>query len=123
MLNAYNMWLVNHDIDPTKKPPLRQFQYSVATQLLMEYGEPTTKVKGRRHVPQDDRLTGRVSRHHAVQTDIVNGKRRQLDCYVCSHTTKRPRKRTRVTAMCRECCYVGLCVFECFRDYHSLKEF
>ncbi|KAK3893235.1 hypothetical protein Pcinc_002921 [Petrolisthes cinctipes] len=43
MLNAYNLWLVKKNIDPSKKPKLREFVYNVAYQLL-ENLLPTSKV-------------------------------------------------------------------------------
>ncbi|KAK4308034.1 hypothetical protein Pmani_020242 [Petrolisthes manimaculis] len=46
MLNAYNLWLVKKNIDPSKKPKLREFVYNVAYQLLEDFGEPTTNLKG-----------------------------------------------------------------------------
>lgn len=40
MLNAYNMWLITREMDPSKKLKLREFVYNVAYQLLEKYGEP-----------------------------------------------------------------------------------
>ncbi|KAK3892069.1 hypothetical protein Pcinc_004038 [Petrolisthes cinctipes] len=122
MLNAYNIWLIRKDIDPTKKPKLREFIYNVAYQLLEKYGQPTTNIKGRRHNPLPDRIIEGYSRHYPIHTEMVNGQRQRKECYVCNHTTKRPKKRTRVNIICNEC-KIGLCVGDCFRDYHTLKNF
>ncbi|KAK4325319.1 hypothetical protein Pmani_004100 [Petrolisthes manimaculis] len=133
--NAYYRWVFRHmefippksrirqkDIDPTKKPKLREFIYNVAYQILEEYGQPTTNIKGRRPNPLPDRIIEGYSRHYPMHTEMVNGQRQRKECYVCNHTTKRPKKRTRVNIICNEC-KIGLCVGDCFRDYHTLKNF
>ncbi|KAK3878726.1 hypothetical protein Pcinc_016673 [Petrolisthes cinctipes] len=109
MLNAYNIWLVRKDIEPTKNPKLREFVYNVANQLLEEYGQPTTNIKGRLPNPIPDRIIEGYSRHYPVHTEMVNGQRLGKECYVCNHTTKRPKKRTCVNIICNEC-KIGLCV-------------
>ncbi|KAK3894509.1 hypothetical protein Pcinc_001763 [Petrolisthes cinctipes] len=122
MLNAYNLWLVKKNIDPSKKPKLREFVYNVAYQLLEDFGEPTTNIKGRRPNPMPDRIIDAYSRHYPVHTEMANGKKKPRDCYVCKHTTRRQKKRTRVVIICNEC-NIGLCIVGCFRDYHTLKNF
>ncbi|KAK3895724.1 hypothetical protein Pcinc_000647 [Petrolisthes cinctipes] len=93
MLNAYNLWLVKKNIDPSKKPKLREFVYNVAYQLLEDFGEPTTNIKGRRPNPMPDRIIDAYSRHYPVHTEMANLKRKPRDCYVCKHTTRRQKKR------------------------------
>ncbi|KAK3883833.1 hypothetical protein Pcinc_011867 [Petrolisthes cinctipes] len=122
MLNAYNLWLVKKNIDPSKKPKLREFVYNVAYQLLEDFGEPTTNIKGRRPNPMPDRIIDAYSRHYPVHTEMANGKKKPRDCYVCKHLTRRQKKRTRVVIICNECT-IGLCIVGCFRDYHTLKNF
>ncbi|KAK3894075.1 hypothetical protein Pcinc_002177 [Petrolisthes cinctipes] len=115
MLNAYNLWLVKKNIDPSKKPKLREFVYNVAYQLLEDFGEPTTNIKGRRPNPMPDRIIDAYSRHYPVHTEMANGKRKPRDCYVCKHTTRRQEKRTREVIICNEW-NIGLCIVGCFRD-------
>lgn len=134
MLNAYNMWLVTREMDPSKKLKLREFVYNVAYQLLEKYGEPTNVSRGRPVMLMPDRIVEGISRHYPVHTEKQHtqaemenengqkGRRSRLNCYVCSHTSRKPQKRTRVNTMCAEC-NVGLCLGECFRDYHTLKCF
>lgn len=122
MYNAYNMWLTNVEIQPTKKIKLREFIWNVAYQLLQKFGEPRNSITGHSHVLLPDRITPGYDRHYPAHTEELNGKKRRLECHVCKHTTRRPRKRTRVTTMCREC-RAPLCVVGCFRDYHTLKNF
>lgn len=122
LLNAYNIWMMKKDMCPTKKLKLREFQYAIIYQILEKFGEPTTNKKGHRHAPMPDRVNGDASRHYLVQTDTSNGRRRRVNCHVCLYTSQRPKKKTRVSVMCKEC-NVGLCLGECFRIYHSFKHF
>lgn len=122
ILNTYNILLVRKDIQPTKTK-LREFVYNVAYQFLEKYGQPTTTIKGRRPNSQPDRIIkSSVFRHYPVHTQMVNGRRLRKECHVCKHTTKRPQKRTSVKIICNEC-NIGLCIGECFLDYHTLKNF
>ncbi|XP_050722482.1 piggyBac transposable element-derived protein 4-like isoform X4 [Eriocheir sinensis] len=120
MLNAYNFWLVRHAMDPTKKLKLREFVYKVVYQLLEDFGQPTSNIKGPRHAPQPDRVVEGFDRHKPVYTDVVDGQRERLDCYVCKNTMRRPQKCSLVTIKCSGC-NVGLCPVDCFSDYHRLK--
>ncbi|KAK3861575.1 hypothetical protein Pcinc_032487 [Petrolisthes cinctipes] len=125
MLNAYNLWLFKKNFDCSKKPKLHEFVYNVADQLLEDFGEPTTNT--RNHLPAKnlpDRIVDACSRHYPVHTSgkINNGRRKQTVCYVCKHTTRRPKKRSLVVVICNEC-NIGLCIPDCFRDYHTLKNF
>ena len=124
MLNAYNYWLVKNAHDPTKKMKLREFVYNVVFQLLEEFGEPTSSKRGARHAAQPDRLAGAayVTRHQLIYNEAANGNRTRLDCYVCKHTTRRQKKRTRVWTKCSEC-NTALCAVGCFAEYHTRKEF
>ena len=122
MLNAFNMWLVTHESGPTHKLSLRKFHERVAVQLLQDFGVPRATVNGGHHFPQIDRLAGLASVHRPVYTETVNGQKRQLNCYVCSHTTRRPKQRKRTQIKC-SACDVALCIVSCFGDYHALKNF
>ena len=119
MLNAYNFWLVKREMNPSKKLKLREFIHKVAFQLLEEFGQPTNTINSRRHAPQPDRIADAFHRHFAVPTDMLNEQKRRLDCYVCKNTTRRPSKRMRVTYKCNEC-NIPLCLYKCFKDYHTL---
>jgi hypothetical protein len=46
----------------------------------------------------------------------------QRYCVVCSHTSKREKRRTDTRYQC-DVCNVGLCVVGCFEVYHTLKHF
>ena len=114
-------WLVKREMDPSKKLKLREFIHNIAFQLLEEFGQPTNTINSRRHAPQPDRITNAINRHFAVPTEMLNGQKRRLDCYVCKNTTRRPSRRMRVTSKCNEC-NVALCLYSCFKDYHTLKK-
>lgn len=115
MFNAYNFLLVKVNMEPTKKLKLREFVYNVAFQLLQEFGQPSSTMKGPRYTLMPDRITEEFSLHYPVYTELVNGQRRRLECYVCKHTTRCPRKRTRVRITCNEC-NTPLCVVDCCAD-------
>ena len=76
MLNAYNLWLVKVDMEPTKKLKLRDFVYNVSYQLLEEFGEPTSVNKGRPVEYMPDRIVDGIERHYLVHTEKVNGLRK-----------------------------------------------
>ncbi|KAK3890411.1 hypothetical protein Pcinc_005647 [Petrolisthes cinctipes] len=94
MLNAYNLWLVKKNINPSKKPKLREFVHNVAYQLLEDFGEPTTNIKGQHPNPMPDLIIDAYNRHYPVHTEMANGKRKPRHCYACKHTTRRQKKRT-----------------------------
>ena len=122
MLNAYNIWLLKKEMCPTKKLKLRAFLYAVIFQLLEKFGEPRSCKRGHRHVPMPDRIKGSSDRHYPVHTEMGNGRRKRVNCHVCLNTSQGRKKKTRVNVICNEC-KVGLCIGECFRIYHSLKNF
>lgn len=122
ILNAFNLWLLRHESAPLKKLKLRVFLNAVCMQLLEEYGVPTKIRRGRCSVNMPDRVKGPSDRHFLKHTEMINGRRRSLECYVCKHTTRRPQKRTRVNVVCNEC-QVALCIDVCFQEFHSLKNF
>lgn len=123
LLNAYNMWLVEKTIEPNKRPKVREFQYSVATQLLQKHCTPREKPRARRNGNQPQRIDMSLSTpHYPVHTDTIQGEKQRKICMVCRHTKKREQKRTRVTIMCNQC-KVGLCIVNCFRAYHTEKDF
>ncbi|XP_066965649.1 piggyBac transposable element-derived protein 4-like [Macrobrachium rosenbergii] len=129
MLNSYNIWLMKTS-DPTcKKLKFREFIYNVSYQLLEDYGTVTNSRLGRRgHPPVEapDRLHGAayISYHHLQYTAFNEDQNRknQLNCYVCANTSRRQKKRTRVTTICAEC-DVPLCPTDCFRAWHTQKNY
>ncbi|RUM31930.1 MAG: hypothetical protein DSY42_02030 [Aquifex sp.] len=49
-------------------------------------------------------------------------KKVQKACRVCSHTTRRERKRSDTRYYCHEC-DVALCIEPCFEEYHTMLHF
>ena len=115
----------------------------------MERREVTPRPQRRRYTPRNpDELTGEeledffalsgeeevvgegvqgdisVVEHHYLQQlpRKADERMRQKVCQVCHHSTRRATLVKRVTTWC-ESCGVGLCIGECFRDYHSLKNY
>lgn len=123
MLNAYNAWLVSRS-DPTKhKPFFREFVYEVVYQLLAKYGTVTSTQKGRKiSTERPDRIQEAeyMSRHYPKYTETKPGtsRRYSVNCKVCA--LKEPTVRTRVSVICNEC-QVGLCIGDCWRNYHTKK--
>ncbi|KAK3874024.1 hypothetical protein Pcinc_020998 [Petrolisthes cinctipes] len=124
MLNAYNLWLFKKNFDRSKKPKLQDFVFNVAYQLLQDFGKPSTNTINclpTNHLP--DRIADAYTLHFPTHiADLKTGRNKMRDCYVCKHTTLRPQKRTRGVIICKEC-NIGLCIGDCFRDYHTLKIF
>ena len=120
MLNADNAWLVIR-YDRTKpKLKFREFVYNVSYQLLEQHSHVTSLTRGRRTTMRPDRLHGAafISRHHlALTSKKPEGNRHCLvDCAVCNLRNKR----TWVTTLCPEC-DVGLCLEDCFVQWHTQK--
>ena len=121
-LNAYNMYLVRTG----HKTSLRKFSMSVVEQLLRRYGKVTQTRPGRLSTEGSlDRLVApaAIGRHYLAPIPGT-GKRQkgQRQCQVCNKTKQRPQVVKKVSTYCpgRN---VGLCVGDCFRDYHTLKEY
>ena len=116
------IWLVRVEMDPTRKQKYRDFVYNVAYQLLQEFGQPSKPIRGRPATYQPDRIVEGIERHYIVNTEKRNGRRDRVVCHVCYNTTRGNKKKVRVNTICQEC-NVGLCIGECFRDFHTLKNF
>ena len=121
LLNAYYLYLVKTG----NKPSLRKFGYQVIFQLLEKYGKPTLPVVGRHVVNIPDRLIVKefMIRHSLDNIPSTGGRSKgQRWCYVCQHTERGTQRRKMVTTWCKEC-GVGLCVGQCYQDYHTRKKF
>ena len=121
VLQAYNSYLIHTG----NRVKYRISSENLVYQLLESYATLAIPRSGRHlYEGQPDRLAAIafVSHHYLQVTPVrANGLRSQKVCQVCMHTTKKPKKKKRVTTWC-ESCGVGLCL-ECFRDYHSLKQY
>lgn len=68
------------------------------------------------------RLTGRHFPRTLQPRENMKKKKVQKACHVCSHTTRRQKKRSDTLYYCHEC-DVALCIEPCFEDYHTLLHY
>ena len=118
MLNSFNMYLVKTG---NNKVVLKDFSRRVIRKLLSRYGTLTAMRPGRQSGGTLDRLSGvNFMERHSLEYIPAIGKRKkgQHFCPVCAKRNKR----TKVTQWCAEC-KVGLCIGECYRLYHTRKDF
>lgn len=116
VLNSFNMYRIKNK----KRQTLGEFRIELVRQLIEKYGQNLGS--GRRtssnHHPK--RL---IDRHFPSLISYEKGKTpKQLACVVCSQSVRKERKRSKSRYECRDC-NVGLCVTDCFREYHTLLHF
>ena len=102
-----------------KKEAREEFCVELARELIIEHKQAPISRTPMPAVP--DPTQGRLTDRHfpdLVPATATNT-RACRRCFMCSHTTRRPKKRTESRYMCVEC-DVALCVVPCFREYHTL---
>ena len=100
-----------------KKFALSDFRLDVVRALLEEFGIQKLDVRGRPSIETPVRIT---AQHFPSKVQSSEDGRRR--CFVCSHTTRGPKRETKTSYECKEC-NVGLCAVPCFEAYHTLKHF
>jgi hypothetical protein len=94
------------------------FRQNLIRQMIQKYHKERPSTSGGRR-PYDSPL--RLDRTHfqipVPQTEAGKGKTRRR-CHVCKNTTLRPQKRQETKYMCEEC-GIAMCVYPCFKDYHT----
>lgn len=124
-VTVYNSYIL-YKLKTGQKLRLVDFRLNLIRQLLEEYMNTRTPPRGGRPstaspvTPDPLRLTGRHFPEPVPSTATKKTPQRQ--CFVCKHTGKRPQKRRDTRWFC-SLCNVGLCVFPCFQDYHTVKNF
>lgn len=104
-----------------KKDTLEEFALEVCRELFAKYGkERPSQSLNRSSADSPLRLTARHFPESVPRNE--NGRYVQRRCHVCSHTSRRPRKRTDSRFQCTEC-DVGLCIVPCFKEYHMLLHY
>lgn len=101
---------------------MADFQLETTRQLLQVHHTPKLSPKGGKPSKGDNPV--RLSERHfpCYVPDTPKGKPGLRTCFVCTHTTLRPRKRRESRYMCDKC-DKGLCVTPCFRIYHTQMVF
>lgn len=127
MLNACNVYMTKTG----ERSSLRLFRSNVIKEML---GRFTTQVPmhscpGRQSRASQEALerlrAEGVATHYPVHIPPPPGKpqkKGQRECIVCKTTDRREKKCKLVNTLCQGC-HVGLCLGNCFRQYHSLKTF
>ncbi|XP_048006785.1 piggyBac transposable element-derived protein 4-like isoform X1 [Leguminivora glycinivorella] len=113
ILNAYVLYQSNCTSKPISH---RNFRYDLAENLAVRYGitKVTTQPVSRGN---EIRLDGKND-HYPTHTEMPTGKNRRSRrrCHRCQALGRR----SQVTIMCSKC-QVGLCVGQCWKEYHTLK--
>lgn len=118
-ISLYNAF-VAYQVNTGNKPSIYDFRLKVVGGLIENYKRPSA--------PKRIKVTGetplRLTERHfpIVIPQTATKGRSQRRCYVCSHTSLIARKRKDTTFMCEEC-DKALCVYPCFKNYHTLKKF
>ena len=105
--NAYILFKYSHQEDLQ----LSTFRMQLIKEICTKFGHDSTP-RGQQSKNSHCKL---VERHFISS---VQGKHKMRRCHVCSHTSKRPKKRTRTHYECKQC-NVGLCVELCFQNFHT----
>jgi hypothetical protein len=116
ILNAYILFKLKH----SKTIPFGDFRIQLIREIIERYGQPKGPT-GRPTIGDNPiRLTAR--HFPSLVPSTSTRKAAQRYCVVCSHTSRREKKRTDTRYQC-DICDVGLCIIDCFEDYHTLKHF
>lgn len=114
---------IMHMMKSGNKRSLGTFRNELVRNLISKYGQSGTS-KGRTvcsySIPHPKRL---VDRHFPTKVPLNGGSRLETrTCFVCSHSRVKERKRSSSRLECKDC-NVGLCVPDCFIEYHTLLHF
>ena len=114
--NAYVLYKLKKNINLR----LATYQLEVIREIIEKYGSQVRSSIGR--LPSDSavRLTARHFLSRIPSTDTQANPRRK--CFVCTNTVRRVKSRRDTSYECVGC-DVGLCLTDCFEDYHILKAF
>ena len=114
--NAYVLYKLKKNINLR----LAEYQLELIREIIGKYGSQVQTSIGRPRSEHPLRLTARHFPSRIAST--VTQAKRKRKCYVCAHTVRREKSRRDTLYECIEC-DVGLCVTDCFKDYHTLKAF
>jgi hypothetical protein len=114
--NAYVLYKLKKNINLR----LASYQLEVIREIIEKYGSQVRSSIGRPSEDNPLRLTARHFPSRIPSTDTQANPRRK--CFVCANTLRRAKSRRDTSYECVGC-DVGLCLTDCFEDYHTLKAF
>lgn len=114
--NAYVLYKLKKNVNLH----LAEYQLELIREIIGKYGSQVRTSVGRPSLENPLRLAARHFPSRIASTVTQATRRRK--CYVCAHTVRRDKSRTDTLYECIEC-DVGLCVADCFKEYHTLKVF
>jgi hypothetical protein len=97
---------------------LSKFKLEVIRGLVTKYGSNKPHI-GRALTAHPLRLTARHFPSLIPPNESSEAPRRR--CYVCGNTERRAKQRSDTRYQCLEC-DVGLCITDCFKDFHTLQK-
>jgi hypothetical protein len=97
---------------------LFQFKLEVIRGLVTKYGSNRAHV-GRALTDHPLRMTARHFPSLIPPNESSQTPRRK--CYVCGNTERRAKQQSDTRYQCLEC-NVGLCITDCFKEFHTLQK-
>jgi hypothetical protein len=110
--NAYVLYKLKNNVNLR----LTTFQLELIREIIGKSGSQVRSSIGRPPSESLFRLTARHFPSRIASTATQENPRRK--CYVCANTVRRPKARKDTSYECIEC-DVGLCLIDCFKDYHT----
>jgi len=110
---VYNSYVLFQEVKK-EKVQLREYRLKLIKKIATKYVIPS-RFAAR---PRNQSFLRLTERHFSLL--IAEGKRRR--CYVCSQTTCKPRQVKKTRYECSSC-NVGLCIWPCFEEFHTLTNF
>ena len=101
---------------------LGDFHLQIIRDIIQQYDSQRAVTRGRPSSPIVPLWL--TARHFILLIPATNTQPAPMrKCVVCSNTVRRPSKKDVLTRY--ECpdCDVGLCVIDCFKDFHTLQNF
>ncbi|XP_039297109.1 piggyBac transposable element-derived protein 4-like [Nilaparvata lugens] len=120
---VYNAFIM-HRMVTGKNMELGQFRLNLIRQLLEEFTpQRASRAGGRKSKHQDSPLRLKARHFPDMIPSTASVLKPRRACRVCKTTTLQPQKRQDTHWLCKECGDVPLCMPECFRAYHSLRNY
>jgi len=112
---AYVLYKLKKNVDLR----LATYQLEIIREIIEKYGSQVRSSIGRSPSSSPLRL---ITRNFAsrIESTVIQVNPRK--CHVCANTVRRSKSRRDTSYECIEC-DVGLCLTDCFEDYHTLTAF